>query len=498
MSRDLNELLQQTADEPTRPLDAAAVVGRARRRTLMARTGRGLGVMAAVALASFAALPLIDGSNLGIEVADEPVGRDHPAPTPGGQSPEDLVGKTFASTTVTEAGEPRVLIDEPVRVDFPEHKRNDEQIVGFEAACNDYWGAFEITPLRMVSEEDAEYGYSADEHRFNGTEVGCPDEFALEDQWLNAFFAAGPAWELDGQQLTLTVDDTVIVLQENTALIDEEVPATLLEGRTFTSVEVLEEGARRDLVEGTEIAVTFHAIDPNAGSGRYGDPSGADHHVVWSAGCNSSDSAVHIQEAQLELVGRGFSTLMACAQEKSEQDQWLSRFFQENPRWQVDGDQLILTTNGTVIVFAQAPTTSQTMDPSDESIARVATSEGAAILALDVQPREISPSDQVILSLTNSGDVPLFTGLHFTVERWESDSRWADATWDGFGFDDVGRTLRPGQSTDPQSFPLAGPDRDSLEPGRYRITKSATYQPPDMTDATDEEELVVRNEFLVR
>ncbi len=72
MSRDVTDLLQRTADEPTRPLDTGAVIGKAKRQTRFAHAGAGLGVVAMLALVSFVALPMVAGGDLELEIADGP------------------------------------------------------------------------------------------------------------------------------------------------------------------------------------------------------------------------------------------------------------------------------------------------------------------------------------------------------------------------------------------------------------------------------------------
>ncbi|MFN2344430.1 MAG: hypothetical protein ABR616_01775, partial [Dermatophilaceae bacterium] len=83
MSRDVQELLRSTVDEPTRPLDTAAVVGKARRQTRLARTGVGLGAVVVLAVVAVVGLPLATGSDHPLEIADRP-DRDRAADVPLG------------------------------------------------------------------------------------------------------------------------------------------------------------------------------------------------------------------------------------------------------------------------------------------------------------------------------------------------------------------------------------------------------------------------------
>lgn len=105
-------------------------------------------------------------------------------------------------------------------------------------------------------------------------------------------------------------------------------------GRTFLSESVTEDGAPRDLVEGTDISLEFRE----------------DGQVRVRAGCNHLFADVTVGDDTLEITGVG-STEMGCDQARHEQDRWLTEFLSSSPGWTLDGDRLSLTSGGTEIVL---------------------------------------------------------------------------------------------------------------------------------------------------
>lgn len=107
-----------------------------------------------------------------------------------------------------------------------------------------------------------------------------------------------------------------------------------LEGRTFLSETVTEDGEPRELVEGTRISLEFRD----------------DGQLSANAGCNHLFTDVTIGADVLETGGVG-GTEMGCDQELHAQDDWLAAFLESSPGWALDGDRLTLTSGGTQIVL---------------------------------------------------------------------------------------------------------------------------------------------------
>ncbi|MBB4765781.1 META domain-containing protein [Amorphoplanes digitatis] len=97
-------------------------------------------------------------------------------------------------------------------------------------------------------------------------------------------------------------------------------------GRTFVSAP--DEGSKR-LVEGTRLRLGF---EPGT--------------VTAEAGCNHLSGRAAVDGDRLVVSDVG-GTMMACSAELMDQDTWLTDFLQQRPRWQLDGDTLVLSAGTT-------------------------------------------------------------------------------------------------------------------------------------------------------
>jgi META domain len=122
------------------------------------------------------------------------------APAPGGPPGDrpggSLVGRTFVSTSVTENGRPRPLVEGTrIELSIPGRDR-----IGASAGCNRLSGPLTIERQRLV------VGTLA------STRIGCAPELHRQDEWLGRFLAADPVYVLRGTSLRLQVGGTVIEL----------------------------------------------------------------------------------------------------------------------------------------------------------------------------------------------------------------------------------------------------------------------------------------------
>jgi heat shock protein HslJ len=116
-----------------------------------------------------------------------------------GQQPDDLVGREFVYTAVTENGEPRPLEpDTKITISFRSEK--DRDTLSWVAGCNHAGSDVEITDDQLV----------IDGRRITTTLIGCPRPLTAQDAWLWEFFDADPKWNLTEAELTLTSGDTEI------------------------------------------------------------------------------------------------------------------------------------------------------------------------------------------------------------------------------------------------------------------------------------------------
>jgi heat shock protein HslJ len=106
-----------------------------------------------------------------------------------------------------------------------------------------------------------------------------------------------------------------------------------LDGRTFLSTGVTQDGEEYPLVEGTRIRLAF-----------------ADGQLGASAGCNTIGGTYRIEDGALIFEG-GAMTEMGCDPERHAQDDWLGDFLASEPRVTLDADDLTLSSAGVVITL---------------------------------------------------------------------------------------------------------------------------------------------------
>ena len=116
---------------------------------------------------------------------------------------DPLMGRAYRGTDVTESGQPRPLVeDTEITIAFERNASSGEDVVRWSAGCNTSGGSVVSVGGRL--------------HVTDGgsTQIGCTDERHDQDQWLAEFLLGKPAWQLDGSTLVLTLDDTVITIEE--------------------------------------------------------------------------------------------------------------------------------------------------------------------------------------------------------------------------------------------------------------------------------------------
>jgi heat shock protein HslJ len=94
-----------------------------------------------------------------------------------------------------------------------------------------------------------------------------------------------------------------------------------LAGKTFTSTEV----RGTELVSGSSVTLSFE-----------------DGRISANAGCNTMNGAATWDTGKLVVTGPMASTMMACSEALTKQDQWLSSFLTSSPALTLDGDTLTL------------------------------------------------------------------------------------------------------------------------------------------------------------
>jgi heat shock protein HslJ len=101
-----------------------------------------------------------------------------------------------------------------------------------------------------------------------------------------------------------------------------ETTAADLNGSTFTSTEV--DGY--ELVEGSTITLTFE-----------------DDNLSAQAGCNTMSAPYALEDDLLTWTGEVAATMMACPDDLTAQDEWLTDLLKTGVDVDLDGDTLIMT-----------------------------------------------------------------------------------------------------------------------------------------------------------
>jgi heat shock protein HslJ len=214
MAGDIEQLVRDTAQAPTRPVDASRLVRRARRDRVLARAGTAVGSLIVIG-AAVVLLPT--GGDGRPVVTDRPDGVTDDVPPPEAeQSADELWGRTYGSVEVVAEGDDRQLLD-GTRIllglgrDIPVTKLEGEPAIVSDAdgyatwrsGCN--WKGQEVS---VVGNELEFGGYGS----FR-TEMLCPPAKLEQDRWVDAFFGASPSWQLREGVLELSTSDLVIVFE---------------------------------------------------------------------------------------------------------------------------------------------------------------------------------------------------------------------------------------------------------------------------------------------
>ncbi len=106
-----------------------------------------------------------------------------------------------------------------------------------------------------------------------------------------------------------------------------------LDGRTFLSTSITDNGAERPLVDGTQVRLVF-----------------TDGQLSASAGCNTIGGTYTIDGDTLVFTGGGM-TEMGCDADRHAQDDWLSEFLGSRPDIVLDGNELTLSSGGVTMTL---------------------------------------------------------------------------------------------------------------------------------------------------
>ena len=222
-----------------------------------------------------------------------------------GPTPE---GREFVSVDVT--GEP-IPGGGPMTLGFA-----DGQISAF-AGCNRGSGAVDLADGRLRAGELAM------------TMMGCPPPRDGADGWLSRFLAAGPAWTLTGDDLTLSTDTTTVTLRDK-KVVDPDRP---LIGTTW----------QVDTLVSSDAATTSAALERS----RPTLTLAADGTVTGFTGCNQFNGPAEVSEtadgATVVNFGPLATTRRACEADLGDIEKAVLRVLDGPVQTSIDADRLTLT-----------------------------------------------------------------------------------------------------------------------------------------------------------
>jgi len=113
----------------------------------------------------------------------------------------------------------------------------------------------------------------------------------------------------------------------------------VLRDKTFLSTSITEDGKAKQLAPKTRVRLEF------TDDGR----------LLADAGCNSMQSPVKTSGGKLEVEDMAM-TGIGCDPARHAQDEWLAKTLRAEPSWQLDLDELTITSGGTTLVLIDRKT----------------------------------------------------------------------------------------------------------------------------------------------
>ncbi len=214
-----------------------------------------------------------------------------------------LAGRRFVSTSVTQAGSERPLVDRhPILLAF------DDDTLTAQTGCN-----------------TATAKYSLDGPQFIVSEVGTNDiacQPALMDQesWFLGILRSDPTLVVNGDHVTLTSGDTAITFTNREATSYDRP----LIGTTWALESIIDDRGASDVPAGVTATIEFSATK-----------------VRWQA-CNLHSGPVTITDTTITMGDGGSSTLMRCPDPRGEVDDRMSVVLMGEVTYEINGDALLL------------------------------------------------------------------------------------------------------------------------------------------------------------
>jgi len=219
-----------------------------------------------------------------------------------GQGGNDVRGKVFKSTAVTEQGKPRALVEGTV---IELHFTEDGRLIA-NAGCNMMQGPVTLDGGKLAVAD------------LSSTAMGCPSpDLHKQDEWLSKLLAATPSWKLDGTDLVVTGPNTEIVLSA-------EAPA-LLEGGTWKLTSLVQADAVSSVPGGVPATMQFQ-----------------DGKVSAFTGCNNASGSYKV-DGQTIAFDSVSVTYKACGPDEMAAEKAVLGVLAGQVKYRIDRSSLILT-----------------------------------------------------------------------------------------------------------------------------------------------------------
>ncbi len=221
-------------------------------------------------------------------------------------------GRTFLSTSVTENGEPRPLVEGTrIRLSF-----SDDRHLGAQAGCNSMGARAEVSggergePRRLVVSDLAT------------TDMGCHPPRHAQHEWLGRFLASRPTWQLEGPDLTLEQGSTRI------QLADREVadPDRPLQGTRWVVDTIVDGQVASSVPAGAEAYLVF-----------------SERGFTGSTGCNQMSGASTVDSTGATITFSDvISTKIACEDDRMRLEGAVLSVLDGKVAYDVESDRLRL------------------------------------------------------------------------------------------------------------------------------------------------------------
>lgn len=221
-------------------------------------------------------------------------------------------GRTFLSTSVTENGQPKPLVQGTrITLNF----FNDGHRLGAQAGCNQMGGPASFQGGRLVVNDMAT------------TEMGCDPPRHAQDEWLARFLTSKPSWARSGTTLTLD-NGSVRVVLEDREVADPDRP---LLGTKWVVDTIVEREAASSVPAGVEAYLTFE--DGKSFRGN--------------TGCNGMGGNSVVDEPRSTITfSEVITTKMACDDDRMRVERAVLATLDGDVRYQIDADVLRLDGSG--------------------------------------------------------------------------------------------------------------------------------------------------------